>query len=455
VCVPKKRRKRLDKRAIQNFTTLLSMNDDRLGFILRQLCSIEKGDWDLLLNLIRTSTVYKVSYISKGKGKRRRVIHAPHDILKKIQRLILNRVLSEIPTHSARHGGGQRGTSVYTGVGKHIDHAYAFSTDIVNAYPSIFRSRIRACLKPHFRRLLRQFDPLVFPFEDERDARNPPTHDGDILLEALIDLLVFNDQLPQGPPTSPRVLDIVSFQMDCDIWSLAQRSSVLADTYVYTAYADDLTISTSQPIPNEVREEMMRVIKKNGFHPHHSPEKTAYYGPDGGSHPVVTGVLIRDGVMHLPTRKQNQIRATLHQLLSKTEWEIGDASKAAGLVGYIRQVYPKNLNRKLPSKIKDGVECTERRLKQYRLGESEDVLELLPQESDQVITVKSVEAFSSFDDIVPGVQVTWTSHSGYEFQGVVLERSSENAHLAHVEYMAKNGQKKFTRLKCERLTLTS
>ena len=438
-----------------NFVTVLSMNDDRLAKTIRQIISFQKGDWDLLMDVLQNSFVYRVERISKGIGKPPRIVHAPNGLLKKVQRKILNRFLSEIPTHSARHGGGQKGTSNKTNALEHQDNAYAFSTDIMNAFPSILRSRVRACLKPHLKRVLSQFRPLVFEFEEKRDPREKPTCDGDIILEGLIDLLVFDDRLPQGPPSSPRLLDIVSYKMDCDLWRLAQESSNLGDEYVYTAYVDDLSFSSAVPIPEEVQQKMLTIVRDNGFHPHHSPEKTKYHGPDTGSHPVITGILIRDGMMHLPTRKQNQLRARLHNLnVAKEAWSDNERGEAAGLLGFIRQIYPLDSHRKLPSKLKDQVLFSENRLQQRKVVVSETPFGIPVAEEDVITKVcQNNPSISDFNALAVSTRVGWTSHSGIPFTGTITERFPDKPHLAQVTYLSKGGKRCGTRLKCQRLTV--
>jgi len=438
-----------------NFVTVLSMNDDRLCRIIRQIISVSKGDWDLLMSVLQNGAGYKVIRISKGKGKPPRIIHAPHEELKKVQRKVLNRFLSEIPTHSARHGGGQKGTSIFTGAAKHTQSSHMFSTDVVNAFPSILRSRVRACLKPHLKRVLYQFRPLVFEFEEKRDPREKPTSDGDIILEGLIDLLVFDDRLPQGPPSSPRLLDIVSYKMDCDLWRLAQESSNLGDEYVYTAYVDDLSFSSAVPIPEEVQQKMLTIVRDNGFHPHHSPEKTKYHGPDTGFHPVITGILIRDGMMHLPTRKQNQLRARLHNLnVVKEVWSDNERGEVAGLLGFIRQVYPLDSHRKLPSKLRDQVLFSENRLQQRNVVVSETPFGIPVAEEDVITKVcQNNPSISDFKSLAVSTRVSWTSHSGFPFTGTITERFPDKPHLAQVTYLSNSGKRCGTRLKCQRLTV--
>ena len=277
-----KRRRRKEEFKFEDFRKILEL-PERLAVFLREWLHIDKVTWDFCLDRIRQHKAgqrpaYKEWSKSKGPGKGRRYFAAPCSELKVIQKAILDRILASTPVHCARHGN-QRGSSIISNALRHSGFAKAiFSVDIVNAFPTVFRSRIKANLKKPFWFGLRQFAGVEFSAEDK-----------EMMLESLADLLAYHDRLPQGPPTSPRILDIVCMKMDTAIYALLAQNTTPFQEYRFTAWADDLTISTNgAEIPVELREGILKIIRENGFIPHTRADKTVYYSPETGKVPMVT-----------------------------------------------------------------------------------------------------------------------------------------------------------------------
>lgn len=364
----RKKRKRAEWTWV-DFRVILDL-PERLSRYLRELLHLDKPSWDFALERIRrykqwqnekkekpdlgrlprTQVAYFEWSKSKGRGKGRRYFAAPCAELKLVQKAVLNRLLASIPVHFCRHGN-QPGSSILSNAARHMGFAKSvFSIDIVNAFPTVFRSRVFANLKKPFKFVLRQFAGVEFSEDDIKQ-----------MLEVLCDLICLHDRLPQGPPTSPRILDIVCAKMDQELYALLEKNSTPFQSYRITAWADDITISCDGEIPEELREQCLKVIKDNGFIPHTREDKTKYYSPETGEVPVVTGlVLTSDGRMTMAPRKVNQFRATLHQALKRSEWDAQIRGQIAGTMGYIRQIYPD----KLPSALRELVPQTEARMQE-------------------------------------------------------------------------------------------
>jgi len=271
--------------------------------------------------------------------------------------------LEQIPTHFCRHGN-QRGCSIQTNAEHHAGNQHVFSIDIVDAFPSVYRSRIRANLRKPFKFALKQFSGKTFGAEDIKK-----------MLESLVDLVCLHDRLPQGPPTSPRILDIVCYKMDQDLWKLISSYSLPLQEYRMTVWCDDITISSNSEIPEEIRARILGLIKKNGFRPHTRKDKTKYFAPENGTVPVITGiVLAQDGRITLAPNKLNQLRARLNKLLQADPITREIYGEISGTVGYIRHVYPD----KLPSKVNSIVPRAETILKTIKFKELEQELNKLP-----------------------------------------------------------------------------
>jgi hypothetical protein len=339
-----------EKPEFKNFEAILDL-PERLAQNLRLLFHVSKADWDFMLDKVRQGKPYTEWRKSKGPGKGYRYFASPCDELKMVQTKVLNQFLSQIPIHFSRHGG-TKGSSIFTNAERHLGFAKTlFAVDIVDAYPSVFRSRVRACLNKPLQFALKQFDGVELSKEDK-----------ELMLEAIVDLLVWNDRLPQGPPTSPRVFNIVCMKMDRGLFKLISQSSTAVQEYRLTIYSDNITISSDENIPLEVQGEIIKIIQKNGFPTHTRRDKMTYYSPETGTVPVITGlVLTEDGRMLMHSDKVNQLRGKLHNLNEKDAWTSEEKGEAAGTIGFIRQLYPKGS--KLPSKLAKVVPKTEEMLK--------------------------------------------------------------------------------------------
>lgn len=358
----KKTRKeqRKEKRAqIADFAVVLEL-PERLAILLRLIFHLSKTEWDFALDKIRQKKAYREWQKSKGPGKGFRKFCAPCAELKLVQRRILDNFLAQIPTHFIRHGCNP-GSSILTNAKHHAGFAKAvFTIDLVNAFPSVFRSRVRGCLEPRLNFFLKQYGSTI----GEKMSREDKAK----MLESVVDLLVFHDQLPQGPPTSPRILAIVCYSMDLALMEVASKNSTPFQSYRLTAYADNYTLSSNGEIPEEIQKELFEAIQKHGFHPHTRPDKCEYFSPATGKSPVITGLVTPydavDEKVTIAPNKVNQLRARLHQLLKKSEWSDEDRALAAGTIGFIREI----CRVKLPSKLRKYVEQTEARLKPRQLA---------------------------------------------------------------------------------------
>lgn len=348
-----------------DFQAVLAL-PERLASYLRLWLQCTPAEWTFCLDKLRQGPerAYARHFISKGRGKARRPILAPCAELKCIQRAIVHRILSQIPVHFCRHGVPP-GSSVLTNARQHLGaDPRGFSVDLVNAYPTVRRSRIRANLRKPFRFGLRQFAGVAFSDDDAKQ-----------LLEALVDLVCLRDRLPQGPPTSPRLLAICCMKLDQELWKLCAEASTPLQTYRLTIWMDDITISADAPIPPQFQERVLAVIRDNGFIPHTRPDKTKYFSPETGERLVVTGLVVNpDGRLTLAPRKVDQIRARLHHLTGLKRWDEKTLGQVMGLRGHVRQIYPK----RLPSDLRVLIETIERRVAADRAAKAEKLLAAAP-----------------------------------------------------------------------------
>lgn len=166
--------------------------------------------------------------VTNGK---RRVIHRPRPWLKSLQRALHDDVLIRIPISDAVYS--QRGRGVIANAKEHLARPYMVTLDIQDCFPSTRVPMVRAAWR--------------------RAGFDEPA------IALLTRIVTYQDMLPQGPPSSPGVLNLVLDSMDEALLALA-----VAFSTTYTRYMDDLCFSCESPL-DELRREATRIVRAHGF----------------------------------------------------------------------------------------------------------------------------------------------------------------------------------------------
>jgi hypothetical protein len=178
---------------------------------------------------------YREARIPKRSGGTRRLL-IPDDRTKALQRRILRRLFDRLRAHPAAMGFEPGKSIVYNAL-PHVGRAVVVKLDVVNFFPSTTADRLDA----YFRRI----------GWDEHAAA------------LLVRLTAHENGLPQGAPTSPRLSNLVNFQMDSQLAALAARRRGS-----YTRYADDITFSFPEDRPPRVRgavQHARAILAANGY----------------------------------------------------------------------------------------------------------------------------------------------------------------------------------------------
>lgn len=187
----------------------------------RDIAALLEIDYQLLvyyLYKIRADHRYRVFEIKKRRsGTATRTISAPNRSLKIIQSK-LAQVLSSVYTPKASVQGFCKGRSILTNAIKHTDQKFVLNLDLLDFFPSINFGRVRGMF-------------MATPYNLNENVST-----------VLAQICCFNNELPQGAPTSPIVSNMICAKMDSQLRILAQLSRCN-----YTRYADDITFSTSRP----------------------------------------------------------------------------------------------------------------------------------------------------------------------------------------------------------------
>lgn len=231
---------------------------------------------------------YTVFEIPKKLGGMRTVT-APNPALKYIQRrlaLILQNVYETKPVVY----GFVNGRNIVHNAKKHKKKTWVLNIDLENFFPSINFGRVRGMFmgKPY----------------------NLPASVATVLAQ----ICCFNNQLPQGAPTSPIISNMICAKMDSDLQDLAWITRCF-----YTRYADDMTFSTTLPefpiqiakvhslLDIEIGYELEKIITSNGFSI--NPNKTRAFSKN--QRQEVTGLTVNK-FPNIRRKYVSQIRAMLH-----------------------------------------------------------------------------------------------------------------------------------------------
>ena len=167
-----------------------------------------------------------------------RLIEAPKQRLKLMQRRILAEILEKIPLHPAVHGF-RRGRSIKSFAAPHVGQRVVVRMDLRDFFPSISAPRVQALFRTAgypegVANLLGGLCTNAVP----RALWATKAKGIDSLRMAEARESYAWPHLPQGAPTSPALANVCAYRVDCRLTGLAEASGA-----VYTRYADDLAFS--------------------------------------------------------------------------------------------------------------------------------------------------------------------------------------------------------------------
>lgn len=177
-----------------------------------------------LQSIIRTAPLrYKVFYIQKRSGGKREVAQPAREV-KAIQRWLIREIEQKLPVHSSATAYRQA-SSIKQNAFRHVESNYLLKLDFQNFFPSILADDIFRHLQAH---CSETYDTsairlLSYVCTWSRE-RKPPL------------------RLCIGAPSSPLLSNSILYFFDVRLSAITDAEGV-----VYTRYADDLTLSCSNP----------------------------------------------------------------------------------------------------------------------------------------------------------------------------------------------------------------
>jgi RNA-directed DNA polymerase len=253
------------------------------------LLGIDKFLLELLLRREHQNKKYRVFHIRKKSGGERQIC-APTSTLKYAQ-YKLCQVLSNVYKPKPSVHGFTQGKSILTNAQLHLQQKCLLNLDLKDFFPSITFVRVRGMF-------------IARPYKCTSEVAT-----------ALAGICCYNNQLPQGAPTSPIISNMICARLDGELYRLARDNNC-----TYSRYADDITFSTfkSRFSPkiayfstdtgkDFLGSELLEVIHSNGFTVNEPKTRlrTRY------QHQEVTGITVNEKP-NLSRVYIRNIRAMLH-----------------------------------------------------------------------------------------------------------------------------------------------
>jgi RNA-directed DNA polymerase len=254
-----------------------------------------------------------------------RLIEAPKQQLKAVQRQILTGILDRVPVHQNAFGFVKE-RNCLDGANRHASEQVVVCFDLKDFFPSIRRARIFGL-----------FRCLGYPYNVARYLAALCTS---VTPSRILDRLSIDERahyksahLPQGSPASPALANHAAFMLD-------KRLSVLANTLDanFSRYADDLSFSGDKHIAQVLIRAVPEIVHDEGFQL--NTKKTRFSAIT--TRQVVTGIVVNK---HLNIRREtfDELKAIIHACAKPEDLRLHDPAFRASLLGrldWVEQLNP-------------------------------------------------------------------------------------------------------------------
>lgn len=264
-----------------------------------------------ILDIIANKERYYISYSIKKRNGKARIIDAPQDKLKEIQRSILYNILYKYKPHSIAHGFVYN-KSPKTNAQVHVGCKTLLMLDIVNFFNSIKKNIVIKTLK----NLLKE----KFSKQD---------------ISILGELLTFKNRIPQGAITSPALSNLIMLETDYRLNKLA-----IMNNAKITRYSDDMAISFEINLQNEIITSIIHEIRKYlieiglRINPIKIKVRRHYHRMK------VTGIIINEK-LNIPRKTWRNFRAYLHNILrDNRQVNQKELQQIRGYIEWVKMINP-------------------------------------------------------------------------------------------------------------------
>lgn len=274
------------------------------GNELSSLMHIESGKIDILK---RDAYKFYKKYKIKKKDGRSRQIMQPNKDLKAIQAWFLRNILDKLsPSQFATAYISKK--NIFNNVYPHVHNRYFMCLDIEDFFPSISYKRVTN----------------IFSIIGYSKAAA-------VILAKLCTSL---DGLPQGAVTSPSISNLISAKLDRRIAGYTARRNI-----EFTRYADDITLSSNNPIVLcKAMPMIIKIIKSEHFIP--NMNKFRILGPKKRC--LITGLIKNnsESKFGIGREKKRHMRAVMHNFIlnKKMDAKYGSVESIMGWLNYVKSV---------------------------------------------------------------------------------------------------------------------
>ncbi|MCM8542883.1 MAG: retron St85 family RNA-directed DNA polymerase [Lentisphaeraceae bacterium] len=212
-----------------------------------------------------------------------RVLHIPSRSLKKIQKKILLNLLYKEKVHPCSYAY-RKGKSIVDNARVHCGKAVIIKMDIRDFFPSVKADKIHNLF-------------LKLGWNKE-------------VADKLTELCTWDNGLPQGAPTSPALSNIILYELDKKLFSMARGFKAS-----YSRYADDLTFSLVEDKPEIVRSIIkltQLAVEKEGFRINFKKGKMNVLR--NHQHQRICGITVNSDKPTLSRKERRKLRAIKHHL---------------------------------------------------------------------------------------------------------------------------------------------
>jgi hypothetical protein len=196
-------------------------------------------------------------------GRAPRIIRPPHKQLRFVQRLLLDSLYQHVRMPRFVHGGVP-GRSILSHARLHVSRQLVATFDVRDFFPTISSSKVRTVL-----------GNLGFAGE---------------ALAAATRLTTFEDQIPQGAPTSPLLANLAFDEIDRRLYAMARRHGLH-----YSRYVDDVAMSGDADFIG-MKGTIIDLIESGGFKT--APDKIHFM--PSTNRQVVTGLVVNSRMKPTP-----------------------------------------------------------------------------------------------------------------------------------------------------------
>ena len=237
---------------------------------LADFLGIKRGKLTHVLYIQKVDTMYTTFSIPKKNGEER-IINAPNDDLKQIQRRLAKalwdcqtKIWADQNIQPNISHAFQKGKSIITNSSYHRNKRFIINIDLENFFDSFNFGRVRGFF-----------------------IRNSFWNLTEEVATVIAQLTCHNGFLPQGAPTSPIITNMICNIMDMHLLKISTRYKL-----TYTRYADDMTFSTNDKHFIEhydnFYKELSSEISKSGFQINQKKTRILFHD----SRQEVTGLIV-------------------------------------------------------------------------------------------------------------------------------------------------------------------